>query len=79
MYLRTECCFFYGFNEIRSINNQKPYYIHKLEIIDSFQCFTLKKLDNRRFSCFDDVINKMFVFLTSKVPFFSYISNVLLF
>ena len=37
MYLRTECCFFYGFHEIHSINNQKPSYIHKLEIIDSFQ------------------------------------------
>ena len=34
---------------------------------------------NRHFSCFDDVINKMFTFLTNKVPFFSYISNVLLF
>ena len=37
MYLRTECCVFYGFHEIHSINNQKPSYIHKLEIIDSFQ------------------------------------------
>ena len=34
---------------------------------------------NRRFSCFDYVINKMFAFLTNKVPFFSYISYVLLF
>ena len=37
MYLGTESCFFYGFLEIRQINNQKPYYIHKLEILDSFQ------------------------------------------
>ena len=34
MYVRIECCFFYGFHEIRSINNQKPYYIYKLEITD---------------------------------------------
>ena len=32
-----------------------------------------------RFSCFDDVINKMFAFLTNKVLFFSYISYILLF
>ena len=42
MYLGTESCFFYGFLEIRQINNQKPYYIHKLEILDSFQCRPFK-------------------------------------
>ena len=33
---------------------------------------------NRCLPCFDDVINKMFAFLTNKVPFFSYISNAFL-
>ena len=66
MYLRTECCFFYGFHEIRSINNQKPYHIHKLEIIDSFQwltypqrhCLTNRKGQVRPFSI--SVIGKRF-------------------
>ena len=34
----------------------------------------MKELDlkNRRFPCFDDIINIMLAFLTNKVPFFSY-------
>ena len=42
-----------------------------------FMLFLYKELDlkNSRFPSFDDVINIMLVFMTYKVPFFSYFSN----
>ena len=35
--------------------------------------------NNSRFLCFDGVINIMLVFMTNKVPFFNYLSNILVF